>query len=188
MAGTPGVKPRSDEELLTIEWRFLSIRARRKRILIEANYSCGRCGFNERRSDGHPIVEIDHIDGDNQNNSRDNLRVLCPNCHALTPNFRAYGRTNKNRTSTVPLRPGNKEYSRVEELLHRELAKFVVEKSESGEIDFARPGWTLALQRLLQPLYADYPISSQVIARFMKKHMQSFYDSHCYHTKVKVKS
>jgi 5-methylcytosine-specific restriction endonuclease McrA len=33
-------------------------------------------------------LEIDHIDGDAENNSEENLRLLCPNCHALTPNFR----------------------------------------------------------------------------------------------------
>jgi 5-methylcytosine-specific restriction endonuclease McrA len=30
-------------------------------------------------------LELDHIDGDNRNNVLKNLRLLCPNCHALTP-------------------------------------------------------------------------------------------------------
>jgi 5-methylcytosine-specific restriction endonuclease McrA len=38
---------------------------------------------------GQPIpLEIDHIDGDSTNNSLDNFRILCPNCHAQTPTYR----------------------------------------------------------------------------------------------------
>ena len=37
---------------------------------------------------GHVPLEIDHIDGDAENNIETNLRVLCPNCHSLTPHFR----------------------------------------------------------------------------------------------------
>lgn len=38
---------------------------------------------------GHPIpLELDHIDGDNINNVLENLRLLCPNCHALTSTYR----------------------------------------------------------------------------------------------------
>jgi hypothetical protein len=38
---------------------------------------------------GRPIpLEMDHIDGNNDNNVIDNLRILCSNCHAQTPTFR----------------------------------------------------------------------------------------------------
>ena len=33
-------------------------------------------------------LELHHIDGDNQNNNLSNLTLLCPNCHALTDNYR----------------------------------------------------------------------------------------------------
>ena len=54
-------------------------------------------GFLERRCSScrldlwmdQPIPrELDHIDGNHRNNALDNLRLLCPNCHALTPTFR----------------------------------------------------------------------------------------------------
>jgi hypothetical protein len=48
---------------------------------------------------GNPIVlEIDHIDGNNQNHSLDNLRYLCPNCHSQTSTWR--GR-NKNTGKSI---------------------------------------------------------------------------------------
>lgn len=38
---------------------------------------------------GKVPLEIDHVDGDCYNNRPENLVVLCPNCHSLTPTFRA---------------------------------------------------------------------------------------------------
>ena len=93
-----------------VPWEFLSSRQRRERLMIEANFACTRCGFSERRDDGGCILEIDHVDGDGTNNSRENLRVLCPNCHALTPNFRNWGRPGHTKTSTR-LRKGNKDFT-----------------------------------------------------------------------------
>jgi hypothetical protein len=31
-------------------------------------------------------LELHHIDGNRYNNSLDNLQMLCPNCHSMTPN------------------------------------------------------------------------------------------------------
>jgi hypothetical protein len=60
----------------------------KKRILHESNYKCEMCGISEWQD--KPItLEMDHIDGDPQNNSRINLRILCPNCHSQTHTFRA---------------------------------------------------------------------------------------------------
>jgi 5-methylcytosine-specific restriction endonuclease McrA len=38
---------------------------------------------------GKPVpLELDHIDGDPENNVRENLRLICPNCHAQTPTYK----------------------------------------------------------------------------------------------------
>ena len=39
-------------------------------------------------------LEIDHIDGNSENNSEENLRLICPNCHSLTANYRGANRGN----------------------------------------------------------------------------------------------
>lgn len=50
---------------------------------------CERCGWDERHPvDGAVLTEVDHIDGDAENCVPSNLRVLCPNCHSMTPTFR----------------------------------------------------------------------------------------------------
>jgi hypothetical protein len=46
---------------------------------------CGWCEINE--ASGKTPTQVDHIDGDVSNNSYANLKVLCPNCHSLTPTF-----------------------------------------------------------------------------------------------------
>ena len=63
-------------------------------LLEEANYKCQRCGWGEINPfTGKVPLQIHHINGDCTNNSKDNLIVLCPNCHSLTEN---YGSRNKN--------------------------------------------------------------------------------------------
>lgn len=48
---------------------------------------CEECGISEWR--GKEIrLEVHHIDGNHQNNELSNLKLLCPNCHSQTENFR----------------------------------------------------------------------------------------------------
>ena len=51
-------------------------------------YKCQKCGCDGHWQDGIITLEIHHIDGDHNNNLIENLQYLCPNCHALTDNFR----------------------------------------------------------------------------------------------------
>jgi hypothetical protein len=47
---------------------------------------CSSCELEEWL--GGPIpLQLDHIDGDRRNNELKNLRLLCPNCHALTDTY-----------------------------------------------------------------------------------------------------
>jgi hypothetical protein len=48
---------------------------------------CSMCGLDEWLSNKIPL-ELDHINGVRSDNRIENLRVLCPNCHALTPTYR----------------------------------------------------------------------------------------------------
>jgi endogenous inhibitor of DNA gyrase (YacG/DUF329 family) len=82
-------------------------------LLDEANWQCTwiredtglRCTESRVHSDGRSILQIDHIDGNAENNVYENLRVLCPSCHAMTDSFgaRNYGNGRKWRRNNVSM-------------------------------------------------------------------------------------
>lgn len=61
----------------------------RKRLIKEGlkEERCEGCKLDSWRGGVIPL-ELDHINGDNKDNRIENLRVLCPNCHALTDTYR----------------------------------------------------------------------------------------------------
>lgn len=72
---------------------ILSPVSRRKFLIRERGHRCERCTLTQWR--GQPIaLELHHIDGDAGNNTRENLQVLCPNCHAQTAFYKGAGRRN----------------------------------------------------------------------------------------------
>lgn len=91
-----GVPPIPLGELLVKGRRYASAKLRQR--LVEAGLKEPRCESCRQESWlGDPIpLELDHVDGDRLNNELENLRLLCPNCHALTPTYRGrnIGRAN----------------------------------------------------------------------------------------------
>jgi 5-methylcytosine-specific restriction endonuclease McrA len=72
----------------------LGHRLRKKIVMEEQDYKCSHCGLDEWM--GLRItLELDHIDGNNQNNVRSNLRCLCPNCHSITDTWKVGQREGK---------------------------------------------------------------------------------------------
>lgn len=66
------------------------------------NNKCAQCGWGEvNKYTGNIPLEIEHIDGNYQNNSEENLTVLCPNCHSLTSTYKGanvnHGRKNRSK-------------------------------------------------------------------------------------------
>lgn len=82
-------------EILVKDYEYNSNKLR-KRLINEGlkEHKCECCGLTEWL--GEPIpLELDHIDGDHYNNLIENLKILCPNCHAKTPTYRGKNKKNK---------------------------------------------------------------------------------------------
>lgn len=65
-------------------------------LLRNECYECGQGPLWR----GKPLtLQLDHIDGDRDNNELTNLRILCPQCHSQTRTF-----AGRNRSRKTPLR------------------------------------------------------------------------------------
>ena len=61
----------------------------RRYIFEKYDNKCCKCGWSEINPYTQTLpLEVDHIDGNSENNSENNLQLLCPNCHSLTPTYR----------------------------------------------------------------------------------------------------
>lgn len=73
-----------------------------KKIIIRDNlipYQCS-CGISEWL-DKPLSLHLDHINGNNKDNTLENLRFLCPNCHSQTETYcgrQLRGRSGETRT------------------------------------------------------------------------------------------
>lgn len=63
-------------------------RPRIKNFLIKTRGNkCEICGMGAIWNGKELILHLDHINGDADNNSINNVRLLCPNCHSQTETY-----------------------------------------------------------------------------------------------------
>jgi endogenous inhibitor of DNA gyrase (YacG/DUF329 family) len=86
LAGEYDLAQKTDGAIL--EWA-------RRYLMEQVQYRCSKCCWSEISANGTIPLEIDHIDGNWKNSNPSNLRVLCPNCHALTANWKIYNKGNE---------------------------------------------------------------------------------------------
>ena len=112
-----------------------------KKVLIkERGHICESCNLSEWLCEPIPL-ELEHKDGNNRNNIKENLSLLCPNCHAKTKFYRGRnintgklkvtdeeilkelkkGLTNRQVLINVGLTPKGGNYNRVNNLRYNML-------------------------------------------------------------------
>lgn len=76
------------EEILVENSSYANISRLKQRLVNEGKmeYKCQKCGISEWL--GNPLtLQLDHINGVNNDHRLTNLRFLCPNCHSQTDTY-----------------------------------------------------------------------------------------------------
>lgn len=119
-------------------------------------YKCAICGISEWQ--GKPLsLELDHINGINNDNRLENLRFLCPNCHSQTVTYAA---RNKQQTES--------KYELSEELKDTIVKEYIQLKSQSKvaeKLGIAQK----AIKQALSEIGIDKPNQKYVI-QYDKNH------------------
>lgn len=122
-----------------------------RRYIIKNNilpYKCAICGVSEWN--GKTLsLELDHINGINNDNRLENLRFLCPNCHSQTT---TYGSRNQQRNES--------RYEITEDL------RTLVEKTYEKEKSVKRVSSVLGIRR---------PVVTQIVNESGQKHSNQKY-------------
>lgn len=77
---------------------YASSGSMRKVLIKERGAKCEQCSITHWLGISLAL-EMHHIDGDRTNNTKDNLVILCPNCHSITDNFKNRKRQKLNGTA-----------------------------------------------------------------------------------------
>lgn len=64
-------------------------------LIFKYGEKCMECGWCEVNKYSNKIpIELEHVDGNSDNNNLINLKLLCPNCHSLTPTYKGLNNGN----------------------------------------------------------------------------------------------
>lgn len=137
---------------------------------------CESCGQGEVWNGKKMALHLDHINGVNNDNRIENLRILCPNCHSTT---KTYGGKNarKNKKGTAfqkfsyeedlkrnTCKCGSKKYKR---------SKFCLKCSHESQRKVKRPDLKLLKKEVEEFGYSatgrKYGVSDSAIRKWIKK-------------------
>ena len=94
------IKETALQKYLAKSFDELGMENKRRRVFEEQKYCCNKCGISEWFT--KPIsLELEHKDGNNLNNIRENLEGLCPNCHSITDTWRGRNKPAKNGINQI---------------------------------------------------------------------------------------
>tara|TARA_B100001142_G_C14167504_1_gene590884 strand:- start:59 stop:916 length:858 start_codon:yes stop_codon:yes gene_type:complete len=123
-----GVKKIDINDILVENSTYLSTKSLKYRLYEEnlKEEKCEECGLGNIWN-GKPIeLQLDHINGKNNDNRLDNLRILCSNCHSQTTTF-----CKKTKKDNTKRRPSKDDF--IKDLLELKYLNSIAEKYEVSE-------------------------------------------------------
>jgi Zn finger protein HypA/HybF involved in hydrogenase expression len=139
----------------------LSNQAKKKRLLDKGlkEDKCEECGTGNIWNNKPINLQLDHIDGDNQNNEVSNLKIICPNCHTQTKTFaggniKGYSKSKEKKLKNLKL-----EHKKQENLL------IIRNQILESNIDFSKKTWGIEVSKLLNK-------SPQYCLKFVKSNFK----------------
>jgi hypothetical protein len=121
-----------------------------KKILFKEKLKknqCEICGINDIWNGKKMSLHLDHINGDNKDNRLENLRILCPNCHACT---HTYG--GKNIKSNLI----KKQKEQLKKDKEKQKIEIIKKQILEANIDFSKKTWGTQIAKIINtsPQYA----------------------------------
>lgn len=82
----------------------------KKYLVRKFTAKCWECDWINRNPFNNMwVIDLDHVDGDHANTDPKNFRLLCPNCHAMTPTYKNLNRKSE-REGQGPFRHLREEF------------------------------------------------------------------------------
>lgn len=122
---------------------------------------CSECGIGNYYNNKPISLQLDHINGVNNDNRLENLRILCPNCHSQTDTYA--GKLKKNRCSSCLCIISN-DSTKCRKCNNSEKSNneiFEIQKEELEKLI-----WT----KTMVEIASDYGCSDKTIAKKIKKY------------------
>lgn len=94
------IKRKRYEEYLkdnSIAYGFQNMQRYKKFFLEEQQHQCAICGIKDEWNNKTLVFVLDHIDGNADNNNRENLRLVCPNCDSQLDTYKSKNKNSARR-------------------------------------------------------------------------------------------